>query len=42
MSIEGQDPFLTLAQGHLHMKIKTDFSYKLVGHFVTKLDLAVK
>ena len=26
MSIEGQDHFLTLAQGHLHMKIKTCIS----------------
>ena len=25
MSIEGQGHFLTLAQGHLHMKIKTGF-----------------
>ena len=28
MSIEGQGHFLTLAQGHLHMKIKTGFSKK--------------
>ena len=33
MSIEGQGHFLTLAQGHLHMKIKTGFSQKPVGHF---------
>ena len=33
MSIEGQGHFLTLAQGHLHMKIKNGFSQKLVGHF---------
>ena len=32
LSIEGQGHFLTLAQGHLHMKIKTDFSQKPVGH----------
>ena len=25
--------FLTLAQGHLHMKIRTGFSQKPVGHF---------
>ena len=31
MSIEGQGHFLTLAHGHLHMKIKTGF--KPVGHF---------
>ena len=33
MSIEGQGHFLTLAQGHLHMKIKTSFSQKPVVHF---------
>ena len=33
MSFEGQGHFLTLAKGHLHMKIKTDFSQKPVGHF---------
>ena len=33
MSIEGQGHFLTFAQGHLHMKIKTGFSQKPVGHF---------
>ena len=26
--IEGQGNFLTLAQGHLHLKIKTGFSQK--------------
>ena len=25
--------FLTLAPGHLHIKIKTYFSLKLLGHF---------
>ena len=25
--------FLTLAQGHLHMKIETYFSQKSLGHF---------
>ena len=30
---EGQGHFLTLAQGHLHMKIKTCFSHKPLGHF---------
>ena len=30
MSIEGQDNFLTLAQGHVHTKIQTRFSQKLV------------
>ena len=33
LSIEGQGHFLTLAQGHLHMKIKTCFSQKPLGHF---------
>ena len=33
MSIEGQGHLLTLVQGHLHMKIKTGFSQKPVGHF---------
>ena len=28
MSIQGQGHFLTLAQGHLHMKIKACFSQK--------------
>ena len=31
--MEGQGHFLTLAPGHLHMKIKTCFSKKLVGYF---------
>ena len=31
MSIEGQGHFLTLAQGHLHIKIKTCFSQEPVG-----------
>ena len=31
VSIQGH--FLTLAQGHLHMKIKTCFSQKPLGHF---------
>ena len=33
LSIEGQGHLLTLAQGHLNMKIKTGFSQKLVGYF---------
>ena len=33
MSIEGQGNFLTFAQGHLHMKIKTGFYQKPVGYF---------
>ena len=33
MSIEGQCHFLTLAQGHLNMKIKTGLPQKPVGHF---------
>ena len=33
VSIEGQGHFLTLFQGRLHMKIKTCFSRKLMGHF---------
>ena len=33
MSIEGQGHFLTLAQGHLHMKIKVAF---LIGPFSAK------
>ena len=32
VSIEGQGQFLTLAQGHLHLKIKTGFSQKWLGH----------
>ena len=31
--IENQCHFLTLAHGHLHMKIKTHISQKPVGHF---------
>ena len=34
VSIEGQSHFLTLAQGHLHMKIITGFSQKPVGHVI--------
>ena len=30
---QGQGHFLTGAQGHLHMKIKTCFSQKPLGHF---------
>ena len=37
MSIEGQGHFLTLAQGYLHMKIKTGFTQKPVGHFELNL-----
>ena len=33
VSIEGQGHFLTLAQGHLHLKIKTGFSQIPLGHF---------
>ena len=33
-SIEGQGHFLTLAQGHLCMKIKTCFSQKPLGGFL--------
>ena len=33
VSIEGQGHFLTLAQGHLHMKIITCFSQKPLGIF---------
>ena len=32
VSIEGQGHFLTLAQGHVHAKIKTYFSQKLLSH----------
>ena len=32
MSIEGQGHFLTLAHGHLHIKIKVAFQEPL-GHF---------
>ena len=31
--IEGQGHFLTFAQGQVHMKIKTCFSQKPLGHF---------
>ena len=31
--IEGQGLFLTLAQGHLQLKIKSCFSQILLGHF---------
>ena len=31
--MKGQGQFLTLAQGHLHKKIKTCFSQKVLGHF---------
>ena len=31
--LEGQGHFLTLAPGHLHMKIKTCFSKKPLGYF---------
>ena len=41
MSIEGEGHYLTLAQGHVHTKIQTGFSQKLLGHselnFVIKL-----
>ena len=30
MSIEGQGHYLTLAQGHVHTKIQTGFSQKLL------------
>ena len=30
---EGQGHFFMLAQGHLHMEIKTCFSQKPLGHF---------
>ena len=33
ISIEGQGHFLTLAQGHLHLKIKNGFSQMPLGHF---------
>ena len=33
LCIEGQGHFLTLAQGHLCMKIKTCFSQKQLGRF---------
>ena len=31
MSIEGQGHFLTLAQGHVHTKVQTGFSQKLLS-----------
>ena len=41
VSIEGQGHFLTLAQGHLHTKLKTCFSQKPLGqskpNFICKL-----
>ena len=33
MGIQGHVYFLTLAQGHLHMKIKASFSQKPLGDF---------
>ena len=36
MGIQGQGHFLTLAQGHLHIKIKTGFSQKPLDPFLTK------
>ena len=33
MCIEGKGHFLTLDKGHLHMKLKTCFSLKAMGHF---------
>ena len=33
MGIQVQAHFLPLAKGHLHMKIKTCFSQKPLGHF---------
>ena len=33
VSIEGQGHFFTLAQGHLHLKIKIGFSQIPLGHF---------
>ena len=33
LGIEGQGHFLTLAQGHLHMNIKTGFFQKPLGRF---------
>ena len=32
VSIEGQGHYLTLAQGHIHTKIQTGFSQKLLCH----------
>ena len=36
VSIQGKGYFLTLAQGHLHMKIKTFFFSETVRPFLTK------
>ena len=33
MDFQGKGYFLTLAQGHLYMKIKACFSQKPLGHF---------
>ena len=33
MGIQGQSLFMTLAQGHVHIKIKTGFSQKQLGLF---------
>ena len=33
ISIKGQGHFLSLAQGHLHMKIKSCISQITLGHF---------
>ena len=33
MRIDGQGHFLTLAQGHLHMKVYAGFSQEPVDHF---------
>ena len=35
--MEGQGHFFTLASVHLHMKVKTCFSKKLLGHFLPNL-----
>ena len=32
MSIEGQSHYFTLAQGHVHTKIQTGFSQKLLAY----------
>ena len=46
VSIEGQGHFLTLAQGHVHTKIQTGFSQKLLyrskPNFVRKLSATRK
>ena len=36
MSIEGQGYFLTLARGHLHLKIETSFFSDTTGPFLAK------